>query len=184
MAKPQYVATAVVLAAWGKLKGASSLDEGTRIEAECFPPRRARGVAVCQHRSVSPRHIAVSIGAAAVATSVLQAAPIPLAQAAPCPDAEVVFARGTTEAPGPGPTGDASPPPRPGAPSACLPRDVTPGAGPLLMAGGDASAAARRRPGGRRRRRGGRSAPPGRPHAARGSRAGPWFSLAPLLRGP
>jgi len=107
MAKPQYVATAVVLAAWGKLKGASSLDEGTRIEAECFPPRRARGVAVCQHRSVSPRHIAVSIGAAAVATSVLQAAPIPLAQAAPCPDAEVVFARGTTEAPGPGPTGDA-----------------------------------------------------------------------------
>jgi hypothetical protein len=43
MAKPQYVATAVVLAAWGKLKGASSLDEGTRIEAECFSPRTRMG---------------------------------------------------------------------------------------------------------------------------------------------
>ena len=37
----------------------------------------------------------------------IQFAPLPIAQAAPCPDAEVVFARGTTEAPGLGPTGDA-----------------------------------------------------------------------------
>ena len=32
---------------------------------------------------------------------------MPSAQAAPCPDAEVIFARGTTEEPGAGPTGDA-----------------------------------------------------------------------------
>ena len=32
---------------------------------------------------------------------------MPTAEAAPCPDAEVVFARGTTEEPGLGPTGDA-----------------------------------------------------------------------------
>jgi cutinase-like protein len=32
---------------------------------------------------------------------------MPSAQAAPCPDAEVVFARGTTELPGVGPTGEA-----------------------------------------------------------------------------
>jgi cutinase len=37
----------------------------------------------------------------------MQSAPMPSAQAASCPDAEVVFARGTTEEPGPGPTGDA-----------------------------------------------------------------------------
>jgi hypothetical protein len=35
------------------------------------------------------------------------AAPLPSASAQPCPDAELVFARGTTEAPGLGPTGDA-----------------------------------------------------------------------------
>ena len=62
---------------------------------------------MCQHRSVRRRHIALSIGAAAVATWALQSAPIPSAQAAPCPDAEVIFARGTTEAPGVGPTGEA-----------------------------------------------------------------------------
>ena len=37
----------------------------------------------------------------------LHACPTPYAHAAPCPDAEVVFARGTTELPGVGPTGDA-----------------------------------------------------------------------------
>ena len=46
-------------------------------------------------------------GAAAVAICALQSAPIPTAGAAPCPDAEVVFARGTTELPGVGPTGEA-----------------------------------------------------------------------------
>ena len=32
---------------------------------------------------------------------------MPSAHAAPCPDAEVIFARGTTELPGVGPTGEA-----------------------------------------------------------------------------
>ena len=44
---------------------------------------------------------------AAVAMSVLPCAITPTASAAPCPDAEVVFARGTTELPGVGPTGEA-----------------------------------------------------------------------------
>lgn len=44
-----------------------------------------------------------AVASAAVVTPWL-AAP---AAAAPCPDAEIVFARGTTEAPGAGPTGDA-----------------------------------------------------------------------------
>ena len=47
------------------------------------------------------------MGAAAVAICVMPSAPIPTANAAPCPDAEVVFARGTTELPGLGPTGEA-----------------------------------------------------------------------------
>src|SRR4029078_4816235 len=34
-------------------------------------------------------------------------APMPSAHGDTCPDAKVVFARGTTEEPGPGPTGDA-----------------------------------------------------------------------------
>jgi cutinase len=47
------------------------------------------------------------MGAAAAATALLQCVPMPAAHAAPCPDAEVIFARGTTELPGVGPTGDA-----------------------------------------------------------------------------
>ncbi len=47
------------------------------------------------------------LGAAAAATALLQSASAPAAHAAPCPDAEVVFARGTTELPGVGPTGEA-----------------------------------------------------------------------------
>lgn len=47
------------------------------------------------------------MSAAAVAISAAQIAVLPYAQAAPCPDAEVVFARGTTEQPGVGPTGQA-----------------------------------------------------------------------------
>jgi hypothetical protein len=62
---------------------------------------------MCQHGSVRPRLFVVSIGAAAVATWAFPSASIPSAQAVPCPDAEVVFARGTTEAPGVGPTGEA-----------------------------------------------------------------------------
>jgi cutinase len=62
---------------------------------------------MCQHWSVGKFGIAGLIGAAAMATSAIHGAPIPPAQAAPCPDAEVVFARGTTELPGVGPTGEA-----------------------------------------------------------------------------
>ncbi|MDT5363385.1 MAG: hypothetical protein QOC69_5147 [Mycobacterium sp.] len=80
-----------------------------------WPPRprlrpqaqRALGFAVCQHGLVRPRRIAGLIGAAAAAFWVMQSAPMPSALAAPCPDAEVVFARGTTELPGVGPTGEA-----------------------------------------------------------------------------
>jgi cutinase len=62
---------------------------------------------VCQHWYVKPRRIAGLIGAVAAATWAMQSAPMPSAQAAGCPDAEVVFARGTTELPGVGPTGEA-----------------------------------------------------------------------------
>jgi cutinase len=48
-----------------------------------------------------------TIVAAVVLTWAMQLGPIPIASAASCPDTEVVFARGTTEAPGLGPTGDA-----------------------------------------------------------------------------
>lgn len=96
MAKLHIVATAAVLRKWGKLRA-----------PEGFSARRASPAAVCKHRSVRPRHIAVSLGAAALATCGLSGAPIPSAQAEPCPDADVVFARGTTEAPGVGPTGEA-----------------------------------------------------------------------------
>jgi cutinase len=49
----------------------------------------------------------VVVGAATVAAGALLSAPIPSASAQPCPDVEVVFARGTTEDPGLGPTGQA-----------------------------------------------------------------------------
>ncbi|WP_313863620.1 cutinase family protein [Mycobacterium sp.] len=55
---------------------------------------------------MGPKGIAAVIGVAAAAT-LLQSAPMPFAHAEGCPDAEVVFARGTTEDPGVGPTGQA-----------------------------------------------------------------------------
>lgn len=64
-------------------------------------------VPVCQHCAVRARHIAVYVGAATAASWGALSAPVPSASAAPCPDVEVVFARGTTEAPGLGPTGQA-----------------------------------------------------------------------------
>ena len=64
-------------------------------------------VAVCQHCAVGARHIAVFVGAATVASWAPLSAPAPSASAQPCPDVEVVFARGTTEDPGVGPTGQA-----------------------------------------------------------------------------
>jgi cutinase len=47
------------------------------------------------------------VGALAATISAMQVVPIPSAHAADCADAEVVFARGTTEDPGPGPNGQA-----------------------------------------------------------------------------
>src|SRR3978361_1020753 len=47
------------------------------------------------------------LGTALAATWALHGVPLPTASAAPCSDAEVVFARGTTELPGVGPTGEA-----------------------------------------------------------------------------
>jgi len=87
MSKPQFVGAAI---------------DDARPLARC-----ALGGTVCQHWSVRPRHIAELIGAAAAAAFVIPIVPVPFAHAAGCPDAEVVFARGTTEAPGVGPTGEA-----------------------------------------------------------------------------
>ncbi len=74
-----------------------------------MPPhsRRALYAALCQSQLVgkfgSAGLIAVMAGAASVLTNVT----MPSATAAPCPDAEVIFARGTMEAPGVGDTGEA-----------------------------------------------------------------------------
>jgi cutinase len=69
--------------------------------------RVASAVAVCQHCAVGARRFAVLVGAATAASWAPLGAPVPLAHAQPCPDVDVVFARGTTEAPGVGPTGQA-----------------------------------------------------------------------------
>src|ERR1700752_3037647 len=53
------------------------------------------------------RQIAFIIGTTTVATWAPLTGPVPSASAQPCPDVEVVFARGTTEDPGVGPTGQA-----------------------------------------------------------------------------
>ena len=54
------------------------------------------------------RRIARLIGAAILtASAILLSAPIPSASAEPCPDVEVVFARGTSEPPGVGGVGQA-----------------------------------------------------------------------------
>ncbi|MBY0441539.1 MAG: cutinase family protein [Mycobacteriaceae bacterium] len=53
-------------------------------------------------RKVPRRHIARFAAAVLVAPSALASTPVPLAFAEPCPDAEIVFARGTNEPPGVG----------------------------------------------------------------------------------
>ncbi|HEY5842782.1 MAG TPA: cutinase family protein, partial [Mycobacterium sp.] len=55
------------------------------------------------------RRVAGLLGAVGVSASALVFAPVgpPAASAAPCPDIEVIFARGTTEAPGVGGIGQA-----------------------------------------------------------------------------
>jgi cutinase len=55
---------------------------------------------------VGARHISVVVGTAVVASWAPLSAPVPIASARPCPDVEVVFARGTTEE-GLGSTGQA-----------------------------------------------------------------------------
>jgi cutinase len=62
---------------------------------------------VCQHCAVRVRDIALVLGAAAATSWSPLSAAVPSASAQPCPDVEVVFARGTTEDPGVGPTGQA-----------------------------------------------------------------------------
>ncbi|MDT5235587.1 MAG: cutinase [Mycobacterium sp.] len=62
---------------------------------------------VCQHCAVRGRNIAVLVGVVAATGWAPLSAPVPTASAQPCPDVEVVFARGTTEDPGVGPTGQA-----------------------------------------------------------------------------
>jgi hypothetical protein len=69
--------------------------------------RSADVVLLCQHCAVSARHLVVFVGTAAAAGLATVIAPLPSASAQPCPDVEVVFARGTTEEPGLGPTGQA-----------------------------------------------------------------------------
>jgi hypothetical protein len=69
--------------------------------------RIADVVDVCQHGAVKARRIAVLVGTAATAAWAPLSLIAPLASAQPCPDVEVVFARGTTEDPGVGPTGQA-----------------------------------------------------------------------------
>lgn len=49
----------------------------------------------------------LALAAAAAGAAMLFAPGVPAARAAPCPDTELVFARGTGEAPGVGPTGQA-----------------------------------------------------------------------------
>jgi cutinase len=64
-------------------------------------------IGVCQHCRVGARLIALLIGTATAASWASLGGVVPSASAATCPDVEVVFARGTAEAPGLGPTGQA-----------------------------------------------------------------------------
>ena len=82
----------------------AALSRGVHFELAI---RIAPVLKVCQHCAVGARHIAIFVGATTAAGCALLSAPVPSASAQPCPDVEVVFARGTTEAPGLGPTGDA-----------------------------------------------------------------------------
>ena len=68
-----------------------------------FPTKWARRLVT----DVSARQIARFLGAAMVTTWALLSALVPSASAQPCPDVEVVFARGTAEPPGVGGVGQA-----------------------------------------------------------------------------
>jgi cutinase len=63
---------------------------------------------MCQHWGMNPRQFARLLGAVVAATGatlLCRSIPIPPASAAPCPDVEVTFARGTAEPPGVGVVG-------------------------------------------------------------------------------
>jgi cutinase-like protein len=63
---------------------------------------------MCEHGDVNARRFARLLGAAVVTTSAsMLIAPILVASAAPCPDVDVTFARGTNEPPGVGGVGQA-----------------------------------------------------------------------------
>jgi hypothetical protein len=67
----------------------------------------ARAPTLCQYWSVTSWRIAAAVGAASALLSALPVLAIPAIAAVGCSDAEVIFARGTSESPGAGPTGDA-----------------------------------------------------------------------------
>ncbi len=106
MSEAQVIATAA-RRAWGKIGAIGSRAATVSMDEMPSNSRRASGSPLCQHWSVKRSHIAEFIGAAVVAAMALPTAPTAPAHAAPCPDAEVVFARGTAEDPGLGPTGEA-----------------------------------------------------------------------------
>lgn len=74
-----------------------------------MPPvaRGALNAALCHSELVGKFGTVGLVAVMAGAASVLNTIAMPSATAAPCPDAEVIFARGTTEAPGVGDTGAA-----------------------------------------------------------------------------
>ncbi|CDO28362.1 serine esterase, cutinase [Mycolicibacterium vulneris] len=74
-----------------------------------MPPlaRSALNAVLCHIESVGKLGTASLVAVMAGAASVMGNVTMPSAVAAPCPDAEVIFARGTMEAPGVGDTGEA-----------------------------------------------------------------------------
>lgn len=74
-----------------------------------MPPlaRSALNAVLCHIESVGKLGTAGLVAVMAGAASVMGNVTMPSAVAAPCPDAEVIFARGTMEAPGVGDTGEA-----------------------------------------------------------------------------
>jgi len=83
---------------------------GSRPQAVGYLDRRRLGAGIERIRNMgfglSARYVARVIGAAAVtAGAMVMSAPLPAASAQPCPDVEVVFARGTAEPPGVGGVG-------------------------------------------------------------------------------
>src|SRR4051812_39705474 len=83
------------------------MDEKRReppINMRAFPPGFGR--AHDSMGSVDHRHISRFVGCA-IAPALVVIAPVAPASAEPCPDVEVVFARGTSEAPGLGEVGEA-----------------------------------------------------------------------------